>query len=119
MGQATGPSGSGHRSLWHVGLTPIARWWLTPQSGIERVLQLLDSIAAPAMPYRALGVADAACHLIDLPLALTALLARPKPRRMATAAGNAADRVCDEALALLAAHSAAAPATDTRAGPHL
>ena len=84
-----------------------------------RVLQLLDSIAAPAMPYRALGVADAACHLIDLPLALTALLARPKPRRMATAAGNAADRVCDEALALLAAHSAAAPATDTRAGPHL
>ncbi len=35
VGQATGPSGSGHPSLWHVGLTPIARWWLTPQSGIE------------------------------------------------------------------------------------
>ncbi len=35
VGQATGPSGSGHPSLWHLGLTPIARWWLTPQSGIE------------------------------------------------------------------------------------
>lgn len=24
-----------NRTLWHVGLTPIFRWWLTPATGIE------------------------------------------------------------------------------------
>lgn len=76
----------------------------------RRVLQLLDSIAAPAMPYLALGVADAACHLTDLPQTLSALLAQPEPDHIAanadTAAGasnTAADRVAEQALDLLAA----------------
>lgn len=76
----------------------------------RRVLQLLDSIAAPAMPYLALGVADAACHLTDLPQTLAALLAQPEPDHIAanadTAAGasnTAADRVAQQALDLLAA----------------
>jgi lipid A 3-O-deacylase len=34
-GQVTAPSGTPDHSLWHVGLTPIMRWWLTPQSGME------------------------------------------------------------------------------------
>lgn len=34
-GQVSAPSGSGHGSLWHVGLTPFARWWFTDRSGIE------------------------------------------------------------------------------------
>ena len=66
-----------------------------------RVLQLLDSIAAPGMPYRALGVADAACHLADLPQTLAALLALPRRGTGATASGSAAERVCDTAVALL------------------
>jgi hypothetical protein len=53
----------------------------------RRVLQLLDSIAAPAMPYRALGVADAACHLPDLPQTLSALLAQPSMERAAVRDG--------------------------------
>jgi len=67
-----------------------------------RVLQLLDSIAAPAMPYRALGVAGAACHLSDLPQTLAALLAQPKPARAAADTQTAADRVSAQALDLLA-----------------
>jgi len=97
----------------------------------RRVLQLLDSIAAPAMPYLALGVADAACHLSDLPQTLADLLAQPEPDHVAAnadpAAGpsqggvsplgrprgqspsvralhTAADRVAEQVLALLAAH---------------
>ncbi len=83
-----------------------------------RVLQLLDSIAAPAMPYRALGVADAACYLSDLPQTLAALLAQPASNRAADhthpAAGppnTAADRVAEQALALLAAHTQSACAS--------
>lgn len=34
-GQVSAPSGSSHGSLWHVGLTPFARWWFSAQSGIE------------------------------------------------------------------------------------
>ena len=75
----------------------------------RRVLQLLDSIAAPAMPYLALGVADAACHLSDLPQTLAALLAQPESVRTAAHTDNtagapntAADRVAEQALALLA-----------------
>ena len=77
----------------------------------RRVLQLLDSIAAPAMPYLALGVADAACHLADLPQALAALLAQPDSARATAhaeatpeAANTAADRVSAHVLDLLAAH---------------
>jgi hypothetical protein len=111
-----------------------------------RVLQLLDSIAAPAMPYRALGVADAACHLTELPQTLAALLAQPqgghpplptsptqwgrsdhsRPTRGEGRGGDsplggqrgqspsvgapdtAADRVSEQALALLAAHTQSA-----------
>ncbi len=76
-----------------------------------RVLQLLDSIAAPAMPYLALGVADAACHLADLPQALAALLARPDAGRGAATTEAAADKVCAEALALLATRAARTPRT--------
>ena len=82
----------------------------------RRVLQLLDSIAAPAMPYLALGVADAACHLTDLPQTLAELLAQPEPDHVAAnadpAAGapnTAADRVSEQALALLAAHPRPTP----------
>ena len=56
----------------------------------RRVLQLLDSIAAPAMPYLALGVADAACHLTDLPQTLSPLLAQPSMKRAAVRDGPAA-----------------------------
>ncbi len=35
VGQVTGPSGSAHRSLTHVGLTPFARWWFAPQTAVE------------------------------------------------------------------------------------
>lgn len=35
VGRVTGPSDSAHRSLTHVGLTPFARWWFTPQSAME------------------------------------------------------------------------------------
>jgi len=68
-----------------------------------RVLQLLDSIAAAAMPYRALGVADAACHLPALEPTLAALLAQPRRNVSAAPAGNAAQQVAAQALALLAA----------------
>lgn len=70
----------------------------------RRVLQLLDSIAAPAMPYRALGVADAACPLAELAQALPALLAQPMPARSQTEGPTAADRAGEQALALLGAH---------------
>jgi hypothetical protein len=70
-----------------------------------RVLQLLDSIAAAAMPYRALGVADAACHLSALEPTLTALLAQPRRDAAAAPAGDAAQRVAAQALALLAAQA--------------
>lgn len=66
-----------------------------------RVLQLLDSIAAPAMPYRALGVADAACHLADLPQVLTALLATPRKPPGTAGADSAAEKVSAQAQALL------------------
>ncbi|MDD4885948.1 MAG: UDP-glycosyltransferase [Thiomonas sp.] len=56
----------------------------------RRVLQLLDSIAAPAMPFLALGVADAACHLSDLPQTLAALLAQPSMERAAVRDGPTA-----------------------------
>ena len=111
----------------------------------RRVLQLLDSIAAPAMPYRALGVADAACHLTDLPQTLAALLAQPASNRAHPSTvppqgphlplptspttwgrsehslpssgegrggempNTAADRVSEQALALLATHPRPAP----------
>lgn len=35
VGQVTAPSGSAHRSLTHVGLTPFARWWFAPQTALE------------------------------------------------------------------------------------
>ena len=35
VGQVTGPSGSAHRSLTHVGLTPFARWWFAPYTAME------------------------------------------------------------------------------------
>lgn len=35
VGQVTGPSGSAHRSLTHVGLTPFARWWFAPDTAME------------------------------------------------------------------------------------
>ncbi|WP_288092495.1 UDP-glycosyltransferase, partial [Thiomonas sp.] len=57
----------------------------------RRVLQLLDSIAAPVMPYLALGVADAACHLTDLPQTLSALLAQPSMEHAAVRDGPAAE----------------------------
>ena len=103
----------------------------------RRVLQLLDSIAAPAMPYLALGVADAACHLTDLPQTLAELLAQPEPDHVAAnadpAAGpsqggvsplggqrgqspsvgapnTAANRVAEQALALLLAQPDPSPA---------
>lgn len=66
-----------------------------------RVLQLLDSIAAPAMPYRALGVADADCRLDQLGDTLATLLDRPSPAAAADTT-DAAARVCDAALALIA-----------------
>jgi hypothetical protein len=96
----------------------------------RRVLQLLDSITAPTMPYRALGVTDAVCHLTDLPQTLSALLAQPSMERAAVrdgpaagppqggasplgaqrgqspsvgASNTAADRVAEQALDLLAA----------------
>ncbi|WP_449370436.1 UDP-glycosyltransferase [Thiomonas sp.] len=99
----------------------------------RRVLQLLDSIAAPAMPYAALGVADAACHLTDLPQTLATLLAQPERECAAACAcpaagpsqggasplggqrgqspsvgapNTAAERVSELALALLAVHPA-------------
>ncbi|MGC8702269.1 MAG: UDP-glycosyltransferase [Thiomonas sp.] len=78
-----------------------------------RVLQLLDSTAAPAMPYRALGVAGAACHLADLPQALQALLATPRTERTTHTPEAAADRVCDQALAVLATRSTQAPPAST------
>jgi lipid A 3-O-deacylase len=34
-GQVTGPSGSAHRSLTHLGLTPFARWWFAPDTAME------------------------------------------------------------------------------------
>lgn len=76
----------------------------------KRVLQLLDSIAAPAMPYVALGVADAACHLSDLPQALAALLALPaKTPTTRVSAHAAADQVSEQALALLASRNRPVP----------
>jgi lipid A 3-O-deacylase len=35
VGQVAAPSGLGHDSLWHVGLTPTVRYWFTPRTGIE------------------------------------------------------------------------------------
>ncbi|MBN2691554.1 MAG: acyloxyacyl hydrolase [Burkholderiaceae bacterium] len=35
VGQVAAPSGSAHRSLTHVGLTPFARWWFAPQTALE------------------------------------------------------------------------------------
>jgi lipid A 3-O-deacylase len=38
-GLARAPSGaSSDRYLWHVGLAPAARYWITPQTGIEYVV---------------------------------------------------------------------------------
>lgn len=64
------------------------------------VLQLLDSIAAAAMPYRALGVADLDGRAADLPALLPRLLALPR-RTVNEAAGAAADRVAAAVLGLL------------------
>lgn len=64
------------------------------------VLQLLDSISAAAMPYRALGVADLDGYAADLPALLPRLLELPR-RTVAEAAGAAADRVATAVLGLL------------------
>ncbi|HZV54559.1 MAG TPA: acyloxyacyl hydrolase [Rhodocyclaceae bacterium] len=34
-GRVTAPSGLSNGSLWHVGLTPTARYWFTQQTGVE------------------------------------------------------------------------------------
>ncbi len=34
-GRAFGPAGQPGAPLWHVGLTPIARWWFLPDTALE------------------------------------------------------------------------------------
>jgi lipid A 3-O-deacylase len=34
-GRVAASSGSGGNTLWHVGVTPVAQYWLTPQIAIE------------------------------------------------------------------------------------
>lgn len=66
-----------------------------------RVLQLLDSITSAALPYQALGVADAACLSADLHRVLPALLALGRNTGKTDDAPGAAARVAEQALALL------------------
>lgn len=35
LGRATTRATPDNQALWHVGVTPIARWWFTPQTGVE------------------------------------------------------------------------------------
>jgi lipid A 3-O-deacylase len=35
LGYASPPAGGPHGSLWHVGMTTLARYWLTPATAIE------------------------------------------------------------------------------------
>lgn len=35
LGLARASSGQPDRDLWHVGVTPFARWWLAPDTGVE------------------------------------------------------------------------------------
>lgn len=38
VGWAQAPAASADRGLWHIGLAPAARYWITPQTGIEYVV---------------------------------------------------------------------------------
>ncbi len=35
LGRVTTRATADNQSLWHVGVTPIARWWFTSQTGLE------------------------------------------------------------------------------------
>ena len=35
LGQATSRAMPDNQSLWHIGITPVARWWFTPHTGLE------------------------------------------------------------------------------------
>lgn len=76
-----------------------------------RVLQLRDSITAAAVPYKALGIADAECLAAELPGALPALLAAGRRPPTSNETAPAAEKVGAIALDLLDARSA--PALDT------
>lgn len=34
-GRSMPPSGTAHGGIWHVGLTPLVRYWITPHTAIE------------------------------------------------------------------------------------
>jgi len=38
VGRVTAPSGTSHHELWHLGASPVLRYWLTPRTGIEYLL---------------------------------------------------------------------------------
>jgi lipid A 3-O-deacylase len=39
VGQAQAPAGtSGKREIWHVGMAPAVRYWITPQTGLEYLI---------------------------------------------------------------------------------
>jgi hypothetical protein len=73
-----------------------------------RVLQLRDSITAAAVPYKALGIADAECLAAELPDALPMLLAAGRRPPTSNDTAPAAEKVGAVALDLLGARCAPA-----------